>query len=112
MRRSNEAKTVLGDFLSFVQRAERSVQGGASVSSGSARVVPKPTANVPRISIPTTTGCIVCLTASKRKDTNAPFAQLAALSHPERPMYVPAHFEENRPEVLHQLIVDQSFGTL
>jgi transcriptional regulator len=27
-------------------------------------------------------------------------------------MYVPAHFEENRPEVLHQLIVDQSFGTL
>jgi transcriptional regulator len=27
-------------------------------------------------------------------------------------MYVPAHFEENRPEVLHQLIVDQPFGTL
>lgn len=27
-------------------------------------------------------------------------------------MYVPAHFEENRPEVLHQLISDQPFGTL
>jgi transcriptional regulator len=27
-------------------------------------------------------------------------------------MYVPAHFEENRPEVLLQLIVDQPFGTL
>ena len=27
-------------------------------------------------------------------------------------MYVPAHFEENRPEVLHQLITDQPFGTL
>jgi transcriptional regulator len=27
-------------------------------------------------------------------------------------MYVPAHFEENRPEVLHQLIVDQPFATL
>jgi transcriptional regulator len=27
-------------------------------------------------------------------------------------MYVPAHFEENRPEVLHQLIVDQRFATL
>jgi transcriptional regulator len=27
-------------------------------------------------------------------------------------MYVPAHFEENRLEVLHQLIVDQPFGTL
>jgi transcriptional regulator len=27
-------------------------------------------------------------------------------------MYVPAHFEENRPEVLHQLIADQPFGTL
>jgi transcriptional regulator len=27
-------------------------------------------------------------------------------------MYVPAHFEENRPAVLHQLIVDQPFGTL
>ncbi|WP_144150809.1 FMN-binding negative transcriptional regulator [Paraburkholderia sp. BCC1885] len=27
-------------------------------------------------------------------------------------MYVPAHFEENRPEVLQQLIADQPFGTL
>lgn len=27
-------------------------------------------------------------------------------------MYVPAHFEENRPEVLHQLISDEPFGTL
>ena len=27
-------------------------------------------------------------------------------------MYVPAHFEENRPEVLHQLISDQPFGAL
>ncbi|RFU48753.1 FMN-binding negative transcriptional regulator [Paraburkholderia sp. DHOC27] len=27
-------------------------------------------------------------------------------------MYVPAHFEENRPEVLHQLIADQPFGAL
>jgi len=27
-------------------------------------------------------------------------------------MYVPAHFEENRPDVLHQLIVDQPFATL
>jgi transcriptional regulator len=27
-------------------------------------------------------------------------------------MYVPAHFEENRPEVLHQLIADHPLGTL
>jgi transcriptional regulator len=27
-------------------------------------------------------------------------------------MYVPAHFEENRSEVLHQLIADQPFGAL
>ena len=27
-------------------------------------------------------------------------------------MYVPAHFEENRPEVVHQLIADHPFGTL
>lgn len=27
-------------------------------------------------------------------------------------MYVPAHFEENRPDVLHQLITNQPFGTL
>jgi len=27
-------------------------------------------------------------------------------------MYIPAHFEENRPEVLHQLIDDQTLGTL
>ena len=27
-------------------------------------------------------------------------------------MYMPAHFEENRPEVLHRLIAEQSFGTL
>ncbi|MFP3569469.1 FMN-binding negative transcriptional regulator [Paraburkholderia sp. SIMBA_030] len=27
-------------------------------------------------------------------------------------MYMPAHFEENRPEVLHRLIADQPFGTL
>lgn len=27
-------------------------------------------------------------------------------------MYVPAHFEESRPEVLHQLMVDQPLGTL
>jgi len=27
-------------------------------------------------------------------------------------MYMPAHFEENRPEVLHSLIVEQPFGAL
>ena len=27
-------------------------------------------------------------------------------------MYMPAHFEENRPEVLHRLIVEQPFGAL
>jgi transcriptional regulator len=27
-------------------------------------------------------------------------------------MYMPAHFEENRPEVLHRLIADQPFGAL
>ncbi|MFM0279137.1 FMN-binding negative transcriptional regulator [Paraburkholderia sediminicola] len=27
-------------------------------------------------------------------------------------MYMPAHFEENRPEVLHRLIAEQPFGTL
>ncbi|MFM0044606.1 FMN-binding negative transcriptional regulator [Paraburkholderia sediminicola] len=27
-------------------------------------------------------------------------------------MYMPAHFEENRPEVLHRLIAEQSFGAL
>ncbi|SDF97749.1 FMN-binding negative transcriptional regulator [Paraburkholderia phenazinium] len=27
-------------------------------------------------------------------------------------MYVPAHFEENRPEVLHQMIADHPLGTL
>jgi transcriptional regulator len=27
-------------------------------------------------------------------------------------MYMPTHFEENRPEVLHRLIAEQSFGTL
>lgn len=27
-------------------------------------------------------------------------------------MYVPAHFEENRPEVLHQLIANEPFGAL
>jgi transcriptional regulator len=27
-------------------------------------------------------------------------------------MYMPAHFEESRPEVLHRLIAEQSFGTL
>lgn len=27
-------------------------------------------------------------------------------------MYMPAHFEENRPEVLHRLITEQPFGTL
>ena len=33
-------------------------------------------------------------------------------SSPERFMYMPAHFEENRPEVLHRLIAEQSFGAL
>ena len=27
-------------------------------------------------------------------------------------MYMPAHFEENRPEVLHRLIAEQPFGAL
>ncbi|MGF6298656.1 putative FMN-binding regulatory protein PaiB [Paraburkholderia sp. WC7.3d] len=27
-------------------------------------------------------------------------------------MYTPAHFEENRPEVLHRLIAEQPFGAL
>jgi transcriptional regulator len=32
--------------------------------------------------------------------------------YPERFMYMPAAFEENRPEVLHRLIAEQPFGAL
>jgi transcriptional regulator len=35
-----------------------------------------------------------------------------APSYPERFMYMPAHFEENRSEVLHRLIAEQPFGAL
>ncbi len=62
MRRSNETKTVLGDFLSFVQVAERAVQGDAPVRSGTClRGLPKPCAGNPQFAIPTTSGCIVSL---------------------------------------------------
>src|SRR5580658_10409052 len=41
-----------------------------------------------------------------------PYRPFPALLYPERFMYMPAHFEENRPEVLHRLIAEQPFGAL
>src|ERR1700735_5706306 len=112
MRRSNEAKTVLGDFLSFVQMA-RTYGPGRCV--GQRRLCTRGSqAHRERAAYldPDNNGLYRILDSQQAQRHNAPFAPLVALSHPECPMYVPAHFEENRPEVLHQLIVDQPFGTL
>ena len=62
MRRSNDSSTALGDFLSFVQVAERVVLRETPVRDEPClRGLPKPNASSPRFAMPTTPGCIVSL---------------------------------------------------